>query len=240
MPRRLKVSHRGVKYDGIASSSRHPFYGLAESYFDRIPLPIIADLGGHDGAAWQSTEGVEIMILDRSLGEDTSGRMPSRQWEATEPIPLTSESVGMVHMSHLIEHLEVDVLLGVLRESDRVLAEGGYLVISSPLLWEGFFDDITHVRPYGPWALQWYLTERQGPVSRPKISASYREIELVFRVRSTELFPGVVSDSGPASRTLSVARFLARQAGAWRYEKTGFTLVLQKVQADGRPLKEPS
>ena len=46
----------------------------------------------------------------------------------------------------------------------RITKTGGYLVIRSPLMWEHFFDDIDHIRPYPPAAILNYLYNPQQQV----------------------------------------------------------------------------
>ena len=56
----------------------------------------------------------------------------------------------VIILSHVIEHFQPDKLLEFLdAELDR-LADGGTLVIATPLLHPRFFDDFDHVKPYHP------------------------------------------------------------------------------------------
>lgn len=73
-------------------------------------------------------------------------------------LPFKDESVPAIHCSHLIEHfLPVDVHK-ILSEINRVLKPGGMLIIRSPLMWDKFYADLTHIKPYQPAAIVRYLT----------------------------------------------------------------------------------
>ena len=63
------------------------------------------------------------------------------------------EQYDVVHCSHVIEHFkypEVANLLDFLSSSTK---KGGYTIIRTPLLWEKFYYDLDHVRPYPPEAV---------------------------------------------------------------------------------------
>src|SRR5690606_15521311 len=65
-------------------------------------------------------------------------------------IPFQNNFFDLIHCSHVIEHLNPDVFYETLKEMDRCLKLGGHLIISAPLIWSGFYNDLSHVRPYNP------------------------------------------------------------------------------------------
>lgn len=72
-------------------------------------------------------------------------------------LPFPNESFSGIHCSHVIEHfLPLDVHK-ILKEFNRILRYNGVLVIRSPLLWDGFYSDLTHIKPYNPEAIIHYL-----------------------------------------------------------------------------------
>lgn len=64
------------------------------------------------------------------------------------------ESLGGIHASHIIEHIDGDRAIALIENARQVLRPGGLLVIRTPnwrnasVRHEGFWLDITHVRPY--------------------------------------------------------------------------------------------
>ena len=70
----------------------------------------------------------------------------------------------IVHCSHVIEHFgfpEITKILDFLVHSVNL---GGRLIIRSPLMWDGFFYDIDHIRPYPPEAISAYFNYSQQQI----------------------------------------------------------------------------
>ncbi len=73
------------------------------------------------------------------------------------------DSVGAVTAFHIVEHLEINALLGLVREAYRVVRPGGVVVFETPNpenLVVGscsFYHDPTHRRPIPPPTLSFYL-----------------------------------------------------------------------------------
>lgn len=65
-------------------------------------------------------------------------------------IPFPENNFDIVHASHIIEHFGFPDIADVLDELVRVIKVGGYLIIRSPLMHPGFWNDIDHIRPYPP------------------------------------------------------------------------------------------
>ncbi len=74
-----------------------------------------------------------------------------------------SDSVGAVTAFHIVEHLEINALLALVREAYRVVRPGGVVVLETPNpenLVVGscsFYHDPTHRRPIPPPTLSFYL-----------------------------------------------------------------------------------
>jgi SAM-dependent methyltransferase len=74
-----------------------------------------------------------------------------------------ADSVGAVTAFHIVEHLEINTLLALVREAYRVVRPGGVVVFETPNpenLVVGscsFYHDPTHLRPIPPPTLSFYL-----------------------------------------------------------------------------------
>jgi SAM-dependent methyltransferase len=216
------------RYPAIISKSRVPFHEISKRYIAALPVALVIDIGGgnNEFARVVSDMQVQVEVLD-SRPQPWEG--VSIQYQVPHKLPYECETVGMVHMSHLIEHLGLQELLELLREIDRVLAPGGMLMISAPLLWDGFYDDLTHVRPYSPDALNWYLTDMEGPISASKVSARYQEVERVYRGRAVDFMGNLSSSIAFVRGLLYILRELGRAARISQVECTGYTSVWRKT-----------
>lgn len=76
----------------------------------------------------------------------------------------SGETASVMVMSHLIEHFAPKELLDFMDQHLDRLAEGGHLVIATPLLTQHFFHDFDHVRPYHPDGLEMVFGPRPAQV----------------------------------------------------------------------------
>lgn len=80
---------------------------------------------------------------------------------------LPSSSIRLITGFHIAEHLPFEILISFLAESQRVLEEGGLLILETPNpenltvgTWS-FYMDPTHIKPLPPLLLQ-FLAEKSG------------------------------------------------------------------------------
>jgi SAM-dependent methyltransferase len=145
-------------------------------------------------------------------------------------MPFKDERFDLIHCSHLVEHLVPQDLYGLLCEVDRVLKRGGVFVISAPLLWHGFYDDLSHIRPYPPSVFRKYMCASGARnTTRRAIPGEYVVENLQYRYTRRPPAYFDVSTSRRWAKTIlfRMTNFLRRISFA-RYEVSGFTLVLRK------------
>jgi len=114
----------------------------------------------------------------RALGTDTNAGMRQAasvrsgfEVEAEDGLVfmtnMPNESASVISAFHLVEHVPLDYLLRLLKECERVLADGGLLILETPnpeSLSVGahtFHMDPTHVKPLPPKLLQ-FLVRKSG------------------------------------------------------------------------------
>jgi hypothetical protein len=136
----------------------------------------------------------------------------------------------VIHCSHVVEHLQPEILFLTLKEFDRCLAKNGILVISAPLLWSGFYDDLSHVKPYSPIVFKKYLCgSNNASATRHYVSSKYKVERLQYRYMDS-LKELTFYDY---SRSLTSRFFIymfskLKSKGLRELVKTGFTIVLKK------------
>jgi len=132
-------------------------------------------------------------------------------------LPFDDNSFSGIHCSHVIEHfLPVDVYQ-ILSECNRVLEPEGIIVVRSPLLWDGFYSDLTHIRPYNPEAIMHYLFPSNQRTFK-QISNSYEMLHLRWRYKPIR-FKNVYLDE--------FFRGLNKWGFPW-FRKNGYMFVIKK------------
>lgn len=133
-------------------------------------------------------------------------------------IPFKSLSFDGVHASHIIEHLYPDDAYKFLTEVDRVLMGGGTFVLSTPTLWNGFYNDFTHVKPYNPESILRYMVHNGSEKTKNSIKGKYELIHLDYRYEILPL-------PGRGGRLIANYLYMYHIHSLF---KNGYTLVLRK------------
>jgi len=218
-----------------AVSSREPFFELATAYLPPEEDGIVVDIGAGDGSFAHSQNLAlrykNLYLLDHNAASVAvlKKEFPKAEvYSAPEKLPFDDETVSFIHLSHIVEHLEPRQLYAFLVECDRVLKDGGVLVISAPLLWDRFYDDLSHVKPYTPAVFINYLCSKRANANAEAISDSFHVHELVYRVRAASVDDGLGSRFFTIDAALRASRVIISALGFRQYRRNGFTLVLKK------------
>lgn len=216
-------------------SSRDPFFELAAAHLPLEEDGIVVDIGAGDGS-FARTQNValrhkNLYLLDHNAASVAALKkeFPKAEvYSAPDKLPFDDKTVSFVHLSHIVEHLESHQLYTFLAECDRVLKGGGILVISAPLLWDRFYDDLSHVKPYAPVVFVNYLCSKRANANAEAISNSYHVQELVYRFRAAPAEDGWGSKFFIVDAVLRAFRVIISALGFRQYRRNGFTLVLKK------------
>ena len=134
-------------------------------------------------------------------------------------IPFEKDYFDGVHCSHLIEHLFPKDAHKMLSEVSRILKKGGVFTISTPILWEGFYNDFTHVKPYNPESILRYLLKRGQEKTFSNIKGQFKQVDFYWRYRSFNLL-------GKMGNLITNYLY---QFGFHTATKDAYTLVLKKI-----------
>ncbi len=147
-------------------------------------------------------------------------------------LPFKNNSFDGVFCAHVIEHFNSQEALILLKEINRVLKKKGRLVLETPLLHKGFYNDLTHEKVYNPEAIMHYLS-RTAQTNFENIG-EYEVIRLNFRHAEffVPLLEPVRLPAGPL-RTVcvllkSLSLFLYTLGIRNYFIKNDYTLVLEK------------
>lgn len=218
---------------------RGPFFDIAIKYLPKQKDSIIVDIGSGEGSFYKHikdklTGGEIVYLLDgNSL---TVGKLHSNKkllamlYTVPNKLPFKKSSVSLIHCSHLIEHLVPEDLYKLMKEIDRVLKKDGIIVISAPMFWTSFYEDLSHHKPYHPGVMINYLTSTSQNRSRPIISSKYIVEELVYRYNDVYQDQKLSSNTRVVDLMLFSAHlFKTKILKIKKLEKNGYTIVLRKA-----------
>ena len=140
-------------------------------------------------------------------------------------LSFSDESFDGVIVNHVIEHLFPQDAHKLLKEANRILKKDGILIISSPLMYDGFFNDFTHIKPYPPRAILHYMGSfKQRTLD--DIEGSYSVIKTIFRYR----FIRPLKVDNILKKFIYILCSIAYRIGIRNKKKTGYMLMLQKLR----------
>lgn len=88
------------------------------------------------------------------------------------------EQYDAILLAHIIEHFDTESLLAFLAHYLEMLRPGGIVIILTPLMHRGFYDDFDHVKPYNPGAVRQILCRSAAQVRPFAIPGQYEETDL--------------------------------------------------------------
>lgn len=124
-----------------------------------------------------------------------------------------------IHCSHVIEHLFPEDAYKLLAEVSRVLSKGGIFVISTPTLWNGFYNDFTHIKPYNPKSIERYLCEEGHEKTYAGMPYKYKKMDFYWRYETFPL-PGRIGKL--------ISNYIYK-FHIHSFKKNAYTLVLKKI-----------
>jgi ubiquinone/menaquinone biosynthesis C-methylase UbiE len=213
----------------FVTSSRIPFFEIAKQLIQNNDT--VLDIGAGDGSFAKFCERNDIYMVDGNLQtiNKLKFEFPNYYYTELPNLPFTDFYFNVVHCSHVIEHLQPQQLYDLLQEIDKVLTPNGYLIISTPLLTDRFYDDLSHIKPYNPSIFYRYLSNTpSNNLTRPKISISYQIVDLVYRYEARKIFSLSERNKWDINKIISLIPRILFKVGIKKYVKTGYTIVLQK------------
>lgn len=145
-------------------------------------------------------------------------------------LPFLDASFDGINCSHVIEHFNPDDAYQLLVEMNRVLKIGGTLIISTPVLWKGFFEDFTHIKPYYPEAIMHYYGRQKIQTTKEIISCIYEIEELKWRYAKIPLEALLLPRASILNTLLMLLAKFFSNMGFGKYARTGYTMILNKLR----------
>lgn len=215
------------------------FYDLAANYLPEDKSAVVIDIGCGECRfenylkLWDKYE--NLTVLDGN--PDTVEKIRKKRkfsnvlrYTVPDRLPFEDESVEYIFCGHLIEHLHFEQLYKLFKELDRVLRVDGILVVSTPMMWVGFFGNLDHIKPYAPSVFTVYFCGLEsGDASYKLISKDYKVEDLVYRYHTHLDFSDSIGSSIKIFDFLIQGlRYISRELGIKRYTRSGYTIILRK------------
>jgi ubiquinone/menaquinone biosynthesis C-methylase UbiE len=220
----LKAAKTNSKY---VTFRREPFYEIAKELIK--PDSKVLDIGAGDGGFSEYCKRTDFYLLDGNKDniDNLIKKHPNSFYGKLPELLFENGFFDVIHCSHVIEYLTSEELYLTLKEMDRCLIDGGYIIISAPLLWENFYGDLSHIKPYYPEIFNKYMGQSNDQVyTREKISQQYLIKRLQYRFGEISIRKSFYNISNNVF--INGLFSLLHRLGLRRYEKTGYTIVLQK------------
>ncbi len=137
-------------------------------------------------------------------------------------MPFQNNSFDIVHCSHIIEHLGYPEITQALDELFRVVKTNGYVIIRSPFMHPGFYNDIDHIRPYPPKTILQYFGNRQQQ------KTAKEQIKLIKEFHRPEPFQINLNIRGISRLNFCLKLFWSKYG--WLNDKSsGYVAIFQKL-----------
>lgn len=208
---------------------RRPFFEIANKLI--TSKSVVLDVGPGDGSFAKYCNRNDFFMyegnpksaenLKHNYSNTTHGQLPK--------LPFEDSMFDLIHMSHVIEHLQPQEVYDTLKEFDRCCKSGGAIVISAPLLWKGFYDDLSHIKPYPPASYFKYLSNLRTNPTRESISNAYKVERLQYRYQSEPSKIRFRRKSDFFQKVIYKLGTYIKQSESL-YTETGYTLVLRKSE----------
>ncbi|MFC4873602.1 class I SAM-dependent methyltransferase [Negadavirga shengliensis] len=209
---------------------REPFFQIALDYIKDDSK--VLDIGAGNGDFSKYCDRDDFYLYDGNIKTvEYLKKYHKNVFHGMLPVlPFENEFFDVIHCSHVVEHLQPQDMYDFLVNVDKVLKTGGYLVISTPLLWSGFYNDLSHVKPYRPFVFEKYLCGiHLESLTRSPVSINYKKERLEFRYLNTSKELEFYSfDKNIFVRVFLSCFYRLKKRGLGIYSKTGYTIVLKK------------
>lgn len=204
---------------GIGFKNYQQEYLLKREFFYLKDCKKILDIGCGEGEFMRLSP-KKIIGIDsnkKSIQICRKNKLNVVLGEATK-LPFANNFFDGVHCCHVIEHMYPSQAHKMLSEVSRVLKKNGIFLLSTPILWHGFYNDFTHIKPYNPESLIRYLCVEGKEKTLGEVGGRFELLDLYWRYRPVPM---------PTKAGRIISSFLY-QYGLHGLRRDAYTLVLRK------------
>jgi SAM-dependent methyltransferase len=107
-------------------------------------------------------EGHEVIGVDANYNLVNNLRSMRYRVYHTSEIEYIDVQFDYIIMSHVIEHVSPSNIIKFIDGYLKLLKPDGELIIATPLMYDGFYNNYDHVRPYPPQSIQALYSDEYG------------------------------------------------------------------------------
>jgi SAM-dependent methyltransferase len=128
-----------------------------------------------------NSEGLDYLGVDSNPNTVAVNRASHRRVLTDAEFANYPGAFDVLLLSHIVEHFDYAGLVSFFIRYLPRLKAGGLLVILTPLLHAGFYDDFDHVKPYNPEAIRQLLCRSTAQTQPFSIPGRYVERRIWFK-----------------------------------------------------------
>lgn len=222
-----RLLRRAYALRGLINSENAFVASAAKRYFS--DGAIVLDVGCGFGRLFAAitSAGAHHIGVDGNGAIVAANRATGRECYLPAEVPHEMGHADAVVIAHLIEHFRHDELVALLNEYSSRLRPGGVLVILTPLLHAGFYDDFDHVKPYAPASMRQLLCKSTTQSQEFAFVDTYKELEIWIK-RDSWWHSNHRRASDHIFALLCLAGYLL--TGSLLGKRTGYGMILEKLK----------
>ncbi|HRQ56054.1 MAG TPA: methyltransferase domain-containing protein [Azoarcus taiwanensis] len=162
------------------------------------------DVGCGEGRYLRMLSGLCSRMVGIDENPDQIGALRREGFEVFHSSEFIPGKYDLILVSHVVEHLSAQELVGFMEKYVPMLQEQGRLIVITPFPGIRFWHDWTHVRPYTPQSLGMLFGILGGPAAyRAKVAMELEDIWFFrdcWRIRNSRGYFSLDSSAHPIGR----------------------------------------
>ena len=141
------------EHKALTTQSREPFFELTKKYLNTSSIVLDIGAGDTSFADYLSLNPENTFLIDGNKESVYNMKLKypnSQHFKLKNKLPFSNTKFDLIHCSHFIEYLYPNQVYDLLKEINRTLKPNGFLIISTPLMHDKFYNDLSHIKPYTP------------------------------------------------------------------------------------------
>jgi len=208
--------------------SREPFYEIVKKYVNSNSVILDVGCGNASFAEYLGRDDVYLLDSNENTVLGLLTRYKNVKLGKSTPLPFDNDFFDIIHSSHMIEHLYPNDLYNFIKECKRCLKRKGLLCISTPMLWDNFYGDLTHIKPYNFEIFLKYLVSKESSNRTENLLGGFELLEHKKRyyLRDMEMCYSETIIGNVIAKIFNTLRIIFKMKVI---NVNGYTIILKKI-----------